>query len=41
LTSLVLGLQALEMLVAHARSTAPPSHEASEHVPGIQPGELP
>jgi len=40
LTSLVLGLQALEMLVAHARSTAPPSHEASEHVPGIQPGEL-
>jgi TRAP-type C4-dicarboxylate transport system permease small subunit len=41
LTSLVLGLQALELLIAHARSTAPPSHEASEHVPGIQPGELP
>jgi len=41
LTSLVLGLQALEMLIAHAHSSAPPSHEASEHVPGIQPGELP
>jgi TRAP-type C4-dicarboxylate transport system permease small subunit len=41
LTSLVLGLQALEMLTAHAHSTAPPSHESSEHVPGIQPGELP
>jgi TRAP-type C4-dicarboxylate transport system permease small subunit len=41
LTSLVLGLQALEMLIAHARSPAPPSHEASEHVPGIRPGGLP
>jgi TRAP-type C4-dicarboxylate transport system permease small subunit len=41
LTSLVLGLQALELLIAHVRSSAPPSHEASEHVPGIQPGELP
>ena len=41
LTSLVLGLQALEMLIAHSRSSAPPSHEASEHVPGVQPGELP
>jgi TRAP-type C4-dicarboxylate transport system permease small subunit len=41
LTSLVLGLQALEMLVAHAHSSAPPGHEGSEHVPGIQPGELP
>jgi TRAP-type C4-dicarboxylate transport system permease small subunit len=41
LTALVLGLQALEMLIAHARSSVPPSHEASEHVPGIQPGELP
>ena len=41
LTSLVLGLQALELLIAHALSSTPPSHEASEHVPGIQPGELP
>lgn len=41
LTSLVLGLQAFEMLIAHARSSAPPRHEPSEHVPGIQPGELP
>jgi len=41
LTSLVLGLQALEMLITHARSSVPPSHEASEHIPGIQPGELP
>ena len=41
LTSLVLGLQALEMLIVHARSSAPVSHEPSEHVPGIQPGELP
>jgi TRAP-type C4-dicarboxylate transport system permease small subunit len=41
LTSLVLGLQALEMLVAHSYSSAPPSHDPSEHVPGIQPGELP
>lgn len=41
LTALVLGLQALEMLVALARSAAPPSHDPSEHVPGIRPGELP
>jgi TRAP-type C4-dicarboxylate transport system permease small subunit len=41
LTSLVLCLQALEMLIVHARSSAPVSHEPSEHVPGIQPGELP
>jgi len=41
LSSLAMLLQALEMLVAHARSSAPPSHEASEHVPGIQPGEMP
>jgi TRAP-type C4-dicarboxylate transport system permease small subunit len=41
LTSLVLGLQALEMLIALARSSAPPSHDPSEHVPGIQPGEMP
>src|SRR4029079_13727047 len=38
LTSLVLGLQALEMLIAHSRSSAPPSPEGSGHVSGIQPG---
>ncbi len=41
LTSLVMALQALEMLIAHANATTRVSHEASEHVPGIQPGELP
>lgn len=41
LTSLAMGLQALEMLVAHAGSSTPASHEASEHVPGIRPGEMP
>jgi TRAP-type C4-dicarboxylate transport system permease small subunit len=41
LTSLVLGVQALEMLIAHANSSTPVSHDPSEHVPGIQPGELP
>jgi TRAP-type C4-dicarboxylate transport system permease small subunit len=41
LTSLAMGLQALEMLIAHAQSSTPVSHEASEHVPGIQPGEMP
>jgi TRAP-type C4-dicarboxylate transport system permease small subunit len=41
LTSLVLGVQALEMLIAHAESSTPVSLDPSEHVPGIQPGELP
>jgi TRAP-type transport system small permease protein len=41
LTSLAMALQALEMLVAHINSPAPPSHEASKHIPGIQPGEMP
>jgi TRAP-type C4-dicarboxylate transport system permease small subunit len=41
LTSLAMALQALEMLVTHFNSSAPPSHEASEHIPGIQPGEMP
>jgi TRAP-type transport system small permease protein len=41
LTSLAMGLQALEMLVAHAKSSTPVSHDPSEHVPGIQPGEMP
>ena len=41
LTSLAMGLQAIEMIAAQARSSLPVSYEASEHVPGIQPGELP
>jgi TRAP-type C4-dicarboxylate transport system permease small subunit len=41
LTSLAMALQALEMLVAHAGSSTLVSHEPSEHVPGIQPGEMP
>ena len=41
LTSLAMALQALEMLVAHVNSSSPPSHEASQHIPGIQPGEMP
>jgi TRAP-type C4-dicarboxylate transport system permease small subunit len=41
LTSLVMALQALEMLIDQMNSQAPVSHEASEHIPGIQPGELP
>ena len=41
LTSLVMALQALEMLIGQMNSQAPVSHEASEHIPGIQPGELP
>jgi hypothetical protein len=36
-----MGLQALEMLVAHAKSSTPVSHDPSEHVPGIRPGEMP
>jgi TRAP-type C4-dicarboxylate transport system permease small subunit len=41
LTSLVMGLQALEMMVAHANSSTPVSHDPSAHIPGIQPGEMP
>jgi TRAP-type transport system small permease protein len=41
LTSLAMALQALEILIAHAGSSTPVSHEASEHVPGIRPGEMP
>jgi TRAP-type C4-dicarboxylate transport system permease small subunit len=41
LTSLAMALQALEMLVVHINSPAPPSYEASKHIPGIQPGEMP
>jgi len=41
LTSLVLGLQALEMLIAHASSSTPVNHDPAEHVPSIRPGEMP
>jgi len=41
LTSLAMALQALEMMIANINSSIPVSHEASEHIPGIQPGELP
>jgi TRAP-type C4-dicarboxylate transport system permease small subunit len=41
LTSLAMALQALEMLIAHVQSPTSVSHDASEHVPGIQPGEMP
>jgi hypothetical protein len=41
LTSLVMGLQALEMMVAHANSSTPVNHDPSKHVPGIQAEEMP
>jgi TRAP-type C4-dicarboxylate transport system permease small subunit len=41
LTSLVMALQALEMLIGQINAPTAVSHEASEHIPGIQPGELP
>jgi TRAP-type C4-dicarboxylate transport system permease small subunit len=41
LTSLVMALQALEMLIGQINAPTTVSHEASEHIPGIQPGELP
>ena len=41
LTSLAMGLQALEMMVAHANTSTPVSHDPSKHVPGIQAGEMP
>jgi TRAP-type C4-dicarboxylate transport system permease small subunit len=41
LTSLAMALQALEMMIANINASTPVSHEASEHIPGIQPGELP
>lgn len=40
LTSLVMALQALEMLIELSHSP-PVSHEVSEHIPGIQPEEMP
>ena len=41
LTSLAMALQALEMLIASIRSSAPVSHDPSAHVPGIQAEEMP
>jgi TRAP-type C4-dicarboxylate transport system permease small subunit len=41
LTSLAMALQALEMMIANINSPRPVSHQPSEHIPGIQPGELP
>jgi TRAP-type transport system small permease protein len=41
LTSLAMGLQALELLVDQYNSPFPVSHEASDHVPGIRPEEMP
>ena len=41
LTSLAMALQALEMMIANINSPWPVSHQPSEHIPGIQPGELP
>jgi TRAP-type transport system small permease protein len=41
LTSLAMGIQALELMVEHSSGLIPVSHEASEHVPGIRPEEMP
>jgi TRAP-type transport system small permease protein len=41
LTSLAMALQALELLIALSQSQHPVSHDASEHVPGIRPEEMP
>lgn len=41
LTSLAMMLQALEMFVALWNTRHPVSHDASEHVPGIRPEEMP
>lgn len=41
LTSLAMALQALEMLIANLRSSAPVNHDPSAHVPGIQAEEMP
>ncbi len=40
-TALVMTIQALELMVTLWRSHTPVSHEASEHVPGIRPEEMP
>jgi TRAP-type C4-dicarboxylate transport system permease small subunit len=41
LTSLAMALQALELLIGLYQNPHPVSHEASEHVPGIRPEEMP
>jgi TRAP-type C4-dicarboxylate transport system permease small subunit len=41
ITSLAMGIQALEMMVTHHGSLRPVDHEASGHVPGIRPEEMP
>lgn len=40
-TCLVMTVQAIEMMVQLWSSSKPVSHEASEHVPGIRPEEMP
>lgn len=41
LTMLCMAIQAIELMVMLANSSQPVSHEASEHVPGIRPEEMP
>lgn len=41
LTALSLTIQAIELMVMLWKSHQPVSHEASEHVPGIRPEEMP
>ena len=41
LTSLAMTLQAFELMDKLRLSMQPVSHEASEHLPGIRPEELP
>ena len=41
LTSLAMALQALELLIDLYKTQHVVSHEASEHVPGIRPEEMP
>ncbi|MGN6463066.1 MAG: TRAP transporter small permease [Pseudolabrys sp.] len=41
LTSLAMTIQAAELFVRLWNDTHPVTHDVSEHVPGIQPGEMP
>ena len=41
LTALVLGLQALELLVEHARAATAADQATSTPVPGLRPEEMP
>jgi len=41
LTSLAMALQAAELFAKLWNTTHPATHDASEHVPGIQPEEMP